>query len=132
MAFLDEIATYLSSVTGLTAVTMKKGSLPASPDVAMSVNEYAAGAADHGFGTPGIKYDHPGLQVVCRGVANDYVGPRAMLDLACDALAKVQAMTLSGTLYTMVTPAGIPAPLMRDENQRVVFVCNFTVERQRA
>jgi len=126
---LNEIAAFLSTVTGLTTVDIRKGGMPATPDVVMVVSEYGGSPPDLGFGVSGIQYEHPGLQITCRGVAYDYMTPRGYVVLAYQALSTVQGTVLSGTLYHLIRPVQTPFLMNRDENQRCVFACNFDVEK---
>lgn len=126
---LDETIAFLRTQPGLASVSIHAGLLPATPDIAMAVYEFGGPSPDLGFGVPGVQYEHPSLQIVCRGVVRDYDGPRDMIQLAYLALATVQAQTLTGTLYLMIRPQQNPFLRERDAKERCVFVCNFSVDK---
>ena len=129
MALLDELAAYLATVSPSLGLIVK-GSMPATSDVCLSLQEYGGAPPTTGFGTPGLQYEMPGVQILARGVAHDYQEPRARIERAYQALAKVQGTTLSGTKYLMVRPQQSPFLLERDGNERCVFAVNCLAEKE--
>lgn len=130
MAMLNEIATRLSALSALSTYSIKKGHRPDAPDKVVSLYETGGAGADLGFGTPGIQFEHPGIQVLVRGAADDYEGPRAAIQAIYLDLPKVQGASLSGTAYHTILPVQTPFVLERDEKRRVVFAVNFNVEKE--
>ena len=127
MALLDEIADRLALLDlGL----IVKGQMPATPDRAVALNEYAGGGAETGFGFPGLQDELPGLQVKVRGVRDDYAGPRDVIETIYRELPKVQGQLLSGTMYRMIKPQQVPFILERDSSERCVFAVNFLCEKE--
>jgi hypothetical protein len=129
---LDEVATYIAAnVAGHTLGTnFFKGLLPDTPDLATAIYEYGGGPGNLGFGTPGLKDELSGLQVVTRGAAGDYTNPRARIEAVYKQLPRVQGTTLSGAYYRMIRPQQSPFIMEIDAANRKKFVCNFLVEKE--
>ena len=106
--------------------------MPTKPDAVVVVYEYGGSASEHGFGIAGVKYENPRVQVVCRGAAFDYDGPRAVAQTIHDDLAKVQATTLGSTKYLMMTPMQTPFLMRRDDSDRVHIAFNVIVSKEPA
>lgn len=131
MTLLDEIAVFLvAQGVGVLGSTLFKGLMPDSPHACVAIYEYGGRPAITGFSKPGIQHEYPGLQVVSRGVAFDYAGPRAKIELAYRALSTVQAQTLSGAKYLMLRAQQSPFVLERDGSNRVKFAVNFIAEKE--
>jgi hypothetical protein len=128
MAFLDDIKGRIDALS-LAGYTVKTGSLSATPDLLIAVYEYGGNPPDLGFGTSGIKYAHPGLNVKVRGAADDYAGPRAVAELIWLDLPKVQGIALGGTAIQLIKPSGSIALFDRDGNRRCVFNFNMIVDK---
>jgi len=129
MALLDEVATYLQDTVsaGTIGTSLFKGIMPTTPDVCVAVYEYGGLAPDHGFGTAAISVEYPRIQIVVRGAAQDYDGPRDRAETIYQALAKVANTTLSSTQYLSIDPIQSPFLLRRDANGRVEIVFNCQV-----
>lgn len=97
------------------------GHLNATPDVLGVIYEYGGQAPDGRFGVTGVGYEKPSLQVVFRGIANDYTGPMTKARIAWDALAGVQP----GSIFLSITPQQSPFSLGKDSNHRFEIACNF-------
>lgn len=131
MPFLNEIAAYLATNgIGTVETDLFIGRMPESPHACCAVRESGGLPPDHGFGVAGIQFETPSVQVVCRGEAHDYVTPRALADTAWAKLAEVQATSLSGTFYNMITPRQSPFELKRDEKGRVHIAFNALCEKE--
>jgi hypothetical protein len=128
MAFLDEITTYFGTL-GLTGYTITAGQRPDGTDKVVTVYETGGFPAELGFGVAGIQFEHPTVQVTVRGEADDYAGPRAILQTIYKEFPKQQAATLSGTKYNTVRPTQAPFLLERDAKRRVVLAVNFEIEK---
>jgi hypothetical protein len=96
-----------------------------------AVQEFPGLAPEIGFGTGGIQWETPSVQVVFRGAPGDYNGPRLKAEAAYLALAAVGTEVLSagvgGTsaFYHNVHPQGAPSQLVRDDKDRAYI--GFTV-----
>jgi hypothetical protein len=106
-----------------------RGSMSDATDTRVCIYEYPGMAPDFKFGGQGLKYEHPSFQVVARGAATDYDGPRAVIELVVADLVKVWTTTLSGTEYTWLQPVQAPFWLRQDERNRHYFVVNFRTEK---
>ncbi len=130
---LDEVATYLATqMAGFEEDTnLFKSKMPELVDVCMAIFAHPGRPSLIGFGvTDGVQYERPGLAVWTRGTAGDYDTPRDSAHTARQELAKVQGMTLSGTVYHMIIPQQSPGILERDKNDRVVMFFNCAVEKE--
>ena len=127
---LDDLKAYLVAQSVALTGAIFLGSLPATPDVCLSLIEYGGREPEAGFGVSGVAREWPRVQVVARGVANDYAGPRTLAEAAYKALAKVNTQTLTATYYYTVWPLQAPFLLQRDTNNRVQIA--FNVECQKA
>ena len=126
---LDEVHNYLAGLSPTLGLIVK-GTMPATPDVCLSLFEYGGAPANMGFNVAGVQHEMPGLQVVTRGAPEDYVEPRNRIERAYQALAKIQGSTVQGTQYLMVKPQQAVFLLDRDESKRVRFVVNFLCEKE--
>ncbi len=131
MPFLNEIATYLAANgVGVVATSIFVGRMPDAPDACCTLYEPPGLAPNHGFGVAGIQFETPSVQVVCRGVPDDYATPRALAATAWNALSEVQGEALSGTNYNMITPRQSPFEMKRDERGRVHIAFNALCEKE--
>ena len=76
--------------------------------------------------TSGYKYSSVSIYV--RNV--DYDDGYAVIDSIVDYLHGLSGIVESGTLYTLVRAMADPQVLEYDENDRVVFMVNFEVQRR--
>ena len=104
--------------------------LPALPDVATVLREYGGSAPDLRFGRAAIAVEHLRVQVVCRGAADDYTGPRARAEKVYKALVAIQAATLSGVFYHGVYPQQAPFPIRRDQLGRWEIGFNVQIDKE--
>ena len=136
MALLDEVAAKLQTLSvGTIGVDLFKGTMPETPDACTAVFEYGGVAPTMGFGSAGIFYESPSVQIVCRGVKDDYSTPRSLAETAYEGLASVEASTLSvsgGTsaFYHWIHPNQPPFQMQRDVNGRVYIAFNCLVEKE--
>jgi len=120
---LDEIATFLWTALSL---TVYKGSMPDTPDEALTVYEYGGFAPVHAMGGADHLMRRPRIQIACRGPIGDYATPRTTADLAYSAM-HMSSATLSGTAYFRVEAVDEPFPLERDSNDRWIICCNYEI-----
>lgn len=81
-------------------------------------------------GTPRMRLVFPLIQVMCRGLKDDYDTPRLAIQGVVTMFTAVLNQTLSGVYYLGIEAHSDPFPISRDDNFRISFVCNFTVTRQ--
>jgi hypothetical protein len=137
MPVLDEIAAKLAALgVGTVGTTIFTGYMPETPDECCCVYEYGGTGPEMGFGSPGIHYERPSVQVVFRGptpgpgVTTSYSGPRALAETAYRGLAEVEATTLSGTFYHTVIPQQAPFLMKRDDAKRVYIAFNAVATKE--
>lgn len=127
---LQELEAFLLAADiGLTSANLSRTKMPNKPDVMTTLYEYQGPPDEAGFGVAGIKTEHPRIQVVCRGEAEDYDTPRLQLERIRQAMATIQAQTLSGTQWEFVTSLGGVVPLADDTGDRPRIACNFQVDK---
>lgn len=126
---LELEAWLLAAALGLTSTNLTRTEMPNAPDEVTTIYEYPGVGDDPGFGVAGIQFEHPRIQVVCRGKADDYDTPRLQLEKIRQAMTTIQAKTLSGTKWQMVVSLGGPISLGKDNNGRVRLACNFQVDK---
>jgi hypothetical protein len=124
----EEIAIYLATLTPSLG-TIKVHDLPASPDAIGAVRTFGGSAPSEGFGHAGVEYEHPTVQVCFRGAPDDSEAPRLKAQQAFEAITKIQAQTLSGTMYNDATPLQSPFPY-KDPNNRFVWTFNVYIEKE--
>lgn len=132
MPTLDDLATYLMAVTP-TLGDIYVGFIPDTPNKLIALNLYSGTGSQFGFGTAGLRYEEPGLQVFARGEPEDEDEPYARIYRAYTELSKIQARTLppSNTKYLMLRPRQAPYRLRQDEkSHRFEFVVNFGVWKE--
>ena len=133
MSALTEIQKKLADAgLGTYDTTVRRGRMPAQPDVMCIVQAYPGPEPEMGFGTPGISYETVAFQVLVRGVADDLDGPLARAQTAYVELAKVEATTLTGggtsAFYHHIAPRP-PFELKRDSDGRVYVAVNALAEK---
>lgn len=101
-----------------------KGKLPPTPDKVIVVYE-TGGLAPQRFFGDSTTVEMPGLQFVVRGAANDYEGPRLVIDAVFQATLGWGAFTADGVRYVGVDPQQSPFPFLRsDDNNRTLHAFN--------
>ena len=126
----EEIADKLATLgMGTVGTDIFIGVYPEKPDVLTAVFETGGSAPEFGFSDAGLKYEHPSVQIVCRGARGDYEGPRTLINIAYLGLPAVQGMNLGSTYYHMIKPIQSPTVMRRDDDARVLFVFNVTCDK---
>ena len=128
-----EIKTFLDALGTLGTLTI--GSMPASPDVVGTIYSYGGQAPERRFGVSGIGYEKPAFQLVFRGVAFDYTGPRGKAEIALKALMAINPGALGSgvtTVYHSVDPQqSIPFPVQPiDGNNRHYIGFNVYAKKE--
>jgi hypothetical protein len=130
---LDELALYLQTQgLGTVGTTIFKGTLPDQPDACTAVFEYAGLPSEKTFSpTPGAAVEEkPRVQIVCRGIKQDYQTPRTQADAIWKALDGLGNVTMSGTGYLWIEALQSPFLMRRDENERVYIAVNYQVMKR--
>lgn len=124
----SEVSAKLTAASLTTGYEVVRGKMPATPDKVIALTEGGGSGQQRFLGdTPPI--EEPTLQVLVRGAADDYDGPRLTIERIYQALSGYGGLTLSSVSYLSFTPLQPPFPLRRDNNQRVEFAVNFLVQK---
>lgn len=137
----NEIAAKLQALSlGTVGTSIFVGYMPASPDECCAVYEYGGTAPTFGFGSPGVHFEQPAVQVVFRGpkpgpgVTTSYSNPRTKAEAAYRGLSAVEVATLTGggtsALYHMIRPQQAPVMIGHDDDKRVLMAVNFLCEKE--
>lgn len=136
---LDEITAYIATqdLNRVLDTNMFIGIMPPSDAInaatlntVISLIEYGGRPSEHDLGTSKLRIVFPMVQILCRGVANDYKSPRLALETIVGFMAQVINQTLSGVYYLGIDAQGEPGFINRDENFRVTFGVNFQVTKR--
>lgn len=135
MSVLTELQKKLADAgLGTYDVDIRRGRMPATPDVMCVVQAYPGFAPEKRFGVTGIYIETPAVQVVFRGAPDDMDGPMARAQTAYQELAKVEATSLTGggttAFYHEITPRQPPNELKRDFDGRVYIAFNVLAEKE--
>lgn len=130
MTLLD-LATYLQTYTptlNLTKATnLFYGTEPPSPDLCVTLYEYASAMPEGQVGGDTLIIENPTVQVRVRGVRDDYDTPYNLARSIVNAFVKIQDGDLSGKKYQAVIPKQSVLHLGKDENFRHIFIVNFQI-----
>lgn len=122
---LDDIALYLQQQgIGMIGVDIFKGQLPATPDNAIALFEYAGEPQD----LTDANLEYPGLQVLVRN--KSYSAGRQKIEQARSALHGLTEATINNVRYLLIQARQSPEALPRDENGRAIFVVNFRIIKE--
>ncbi len=126
---LDELGAFLVAEGVVTAIgtDLFLEYMPNTPNACLLLRQTPGRPPVGGFGTAGIRFEYPNVQVVARGVKDDEQTPRALAESAYTKLAEVQAVALSGTNYLTVQPLQAPSGVLGDDElgrPRISFNCN--------
>ena len=137
MSFGTEVIAFIQTELGLGTYTPNAAggtiyldSMPATPDVLISVYVTGGAPPETGFGVPGIQYEFPTCAIRVRGAANDRQGPHARAILIYNALPTIQGRTLSGTKYQTLKPMQPPFIYEMDSEKRFVWTFNAIADKE--
>jgi len=136
MALIDDIATFLSAkITTMDSgtegliegVDLFIGRIPAeAPDAVVLVQQYEGMAPSFTMGTQVSAMEAPRIQILVRGVREDYPGTYAWARLVRDTLAGWAVPDSTYFPYVArIEPLNIPNPMPYDELERPSFTMNF-------
>lgn len=114
---------------GVQAVTLFYGLLPDSPDALTCVYVTGGKMNEPDLGTGNTRLEFPSVQIITRGVKDDYDGPRGKATDVITAMTKIINQNLSGTRYLAALARHTPMFMRRDQNFRVYFTTNFDVSK---
>jgi hypothetical protein len=132
MAILDDIGAYM--VTNVTDTTLTLGTnlflgrMPTDPDTCVAIYETGGNDPTDVFGAnsaPPIE----NAGVMCHTRAAAYSDCQSLAVDIMKTLSKVINETLTSTYYYKVEPIQSPFSLDRDDQDRMVFSCNFSVAK---
>jgi len=122
---LDDIALYLQQKgIGTIGTDIFKGQLPAAPDNAIALFEYAGEPQD----LTDANLEYPGLQVLVRN--KSYAAGRQKIEQVRNVLHGLTETTINNVRYLLIQAKQSPEALPRDENGRAIFVVNFRVIKE--
>ena len=132
---LDDMGDLLSTGgLGTVGSTIFLGYEPPAPDAVVVVYETAGLAPERAMsplaGT--VVCERPGVQIVCRGVRDDYATPRQQAHLAWKLIEGLQPRTLNGRRYLYAEAIQSPFPMRRDDVGRVLIGFNAVAWKELA
>lgn len=128
---LDELVTFLAANgVGTAGFDLFYGLLPPDPDIATVLYEYGGLPSEPATGGKTNRLVFPKIQALCRGIKDDYDGPRLRAEAIVGLFVSILNQNISGVRYLAVVPIQEPFPLRRDEDFRIEMVCNFQVTKE--
>jgi len=129
MGVLDDVGTFMAANVSDTTLTLGTnlflGRLPDTPDTCVAIYETAGESPIDVFGADSAPpIENAG--VMCHTRAAAYSDCQSLAVDIMKTLSKVINETLTSTYYYKVEPEQSPFGLERDEQERMVFSCNFT------
>jgi hypothetical protein len=123
---LDDLATRIATtISGTVGTDIFKSKMPALPDAAVALRETGGLAPEKRFGTKGIEWERPAVQIVVRGAPGDYETARTTSQTIFEDVSKIETEDLSGTRYYMSDPLQEPFGLTIDEQDRPTVSFNI-------
>jgi hypothetical protein len=129
MGVLDDVGTFMAANVSDTTLTLGTnlflGRMPDTPDTCVAIYETAGNAPDDVFGADSAPpIENAGLMCHTRAIA--YSDCQSLAVDIMKTLSKVINETLTSTAYYKIEAEQSPFALERDEQERMVFSCNFT------
>ncbi|TCS80377.1 minor capsid protein [Tepidibacillus fermentans] len=122
---LDDIALYLQQKgIGTIGTDIFKGQLPATPDNAIALFEYAGEPQD----LTDANLEYPGLQVLVRN--KSYSAGRQKIEQVRNTLHGLTETVINNVRYLLIQAKQSPEALPRDESDRAIFVVNFRIIKE--
>ena len=129
---LDDLGVRIATaISGTVGTDIFKSTLPPSPDACVSLFESGGLAPEKRFGTKGIEWERPAVQVVVRGAPNDYATARATIQTIYESIAEIETEDLSGTRYYLSNPQQNPFALGVDEQERPTVAFNVLLTKDK-
>lgn len=141
MGAVEDINTYLASTAGggtlgTEGTSIFEFAVVETTGRAVFTFEYPGAPPSQGYGSSGVFIENQRVQVLCRstkpsvGAIAETNGARGLAHHVMRKLNRVVNTTLSGTTYLRIEPLQSPFFLDRDETGRVLFACNYEVQRR--
>jgi hypothetical protein len=132
MAVLDEVATYLAANVTDTALVVGTnlllGRMPEDPSTCVALFETGGRTPVDAFGASTLPaYARPRFQALVRAVS--YPAAEALATDVWRWVQKIDNDTLTGVLWLRASAVQSPFALQRDDRDRMVFSCNYQVDR---
>lgn len=115
---------------GVRATSLFYGIIPSDPDAVTCIYVTGGRMNEPDLGTGNTRLEYPSVQIVTRGVANDYDSPNQKARDVVTAMTKIINQDLNGTRYLAALARHTPVFMRRDESFRVYFVTNFDVTKE--
>lgn len=125
-----DLAIYLESQgIGVQGTTLFYGIIPPDPDAVTCIYVTGGKMNEPDLGTGNTRLEYPSVQIVTRGVRDDYDTPRNKATDVVTAMTKIINQNLNGTRYLAALARHTPMFFRRDENFRCYFTTNFDVTK---
>lgn len=126
MTWITSLADHISTNSlGTQGSSLFIGQMPDTNVLTALLTEYQGNVIE--TQSAGIALHQPSLQVLVKGVAEDYATPRARLIAIQSLLAAISNQTLGGIYFLRVRPTSSILSLGQDDRLRWSFSCNFEV-----
>lgn len=132
---LDDIGLFLETAghgtrAATTGTSIVQGALFDAPDRQIAIVEGSGQAPAMTMGASSLPVIiRPALQVWVRYDPEDYSGAKTLVRAVWKTLAVVANQTINGALYHRIAPVDEPVLAERDDQERCVFLANFSVWR---
>ena len=125
---LDDLAAVLQTASlGELDHDIFIGARPDTPDVCTTLSERPS-MPPIGTQDSSIRLERPRIQIVCRGLPNDYLAPRQQAEKVYRALSLIRSTILGGASYVACIPSP-PFPIGRDDSARYLICVNAEVTK---
>ena len=129
---LDDLATRIATtISGTVGTNIFKSKMPVTPDAAVALYETGGLAPEKRFGTKGIEWERPAVQIVVRGAPGDYQTARTTSQTIFEDVAKIETEDLSGTRYYLSDPLQEPFELAVDKQERPTLAFNVILTKDK-
>jgi hypothetical protein len=123
---LDDLATRIATtISGTVGTNIFKSTMPTTPDAVVALYETGGLAPEKRFGTKGIDWERPAVQVVVRGAPGDYETARTTIQTIFEDVSKIEAENLSSTRFYLSDPLQEPFGLTVDDQDRPTVAFNI-------
>lgn len=127
MSWINSIADQISSNgLGTQGSSLFIGQLPDVNVLTTLLTEYQGDVIET-LSSASIALNRPSLQVMVKGVADDYQNPRTRIVAIQNLLQQITNQTLGGIYFVRVRPTSSILSLGQDDRLRWSFSCNFEV-----
>lgn len=132
MSVLVELGQHLqTAAVGTLGTDIFLGFMPDSPDIVMSLYEYAGSGPEDTFGVDDLPYnDKLNIQVRARGTLRGYQEAHDKATAIFGIFTKIANEDIGGGYYFRVRKINGPYLLYVDQQDRPIIVCNYEVWRR--